>query len=104
MIAYNHGTLRQADQMEPIDRTSGTSTRRTTILLPSELLLRLDRLARATGRTKTALIAAAINSYLEASETPRGPLPFVGIGRSGHGRLSLDAGRIAAREMGAVRR
>ena len=81
-----------------------TSTRRTTILLPADLLLRLDRLARTTGRTKTALIGEAIAAYVDASEAPRRPLPFVGIGRSGHGRLSLDAGRIAAREMGETRR
>ena len=81
-----------------------TTTRRTTILLPVDLLDRLDRLARSTGRTKTALMTEAIGAYLEAAETPRGPLPFIAIGRSGHGRLSLDAGRIAAREMGTTRR
>ena len=81
-----------------------TTTRRTTILLSADLLDRLDRLARSSSRTKTALVAEAITAYLEAAEPPRAPLPFVAIGRSGHGRLSLDAGRIAAREMGAPRR
>jgi hypothetical protein len=80
------------------------TTRRTTLLLPADLLDRLDRLARSTDRTKTALVAEAIGGYLDASETPRGPLPFIAIGQSGHGRLSLDAGRIAAREMGTPRR
>ena len=81
-----------------------TTTRRTTLLLPADLLDRLDRLARSSNRTKTALVAEAIAAYLETTEPPRGPLPFVAIGRSGHGRLSLDAGRIAGREMGAPRR
>lgn len=75
-------------------------TRRTTLLLPADVLDRLDRLAGSSGRTKTALVADALRAYLDASETPRGQLPFVGIGRSGHGRLSLDSGRIAARELG----
>ena len=80
------------------------TTRRTTIILPADLLDRLDRLARSSSRTKTALIAEAIGAYVDASESPRAPLPFIAIGRSGHGRLSLDAGRIAAREMGTPRR
>ena len=79
-------------------------TRRTTLLLPADLLDRLDRLALTSRRTKTALVADALRAYLDASETPRGQLPFVGIGRSGHGRLSLDAGRIAARELGETAR
>ncbi len=85
-------------------RTTTPTTRRTTILLDAGLLDRLDRLARISGRTKTALIGEAIAAYLERAEPPRGPLPFIGVGRSGHGRLSLDAGRIAAREMGGPRR
>lgn len=82
----------------------GGATRRTTILLPAELSDRLDRLARTSGETKTALIVAAISAYLEAREAPPAPLPFIAIGRSGHGRLSLDAGRIAARELGGAER
>lgn len=78
-------------------------TARTTILAPADLLDRLDRLARSSGRTKTALIVEALQGYLEATEPPRAAMPFVAIGRSGHGRLSLDASRIAAREMGETR-
>lgn len=80
--------------------TGAGTTRRTTILLLVELSDRLDRLARTSRETKTTLIAAAIAAYLEAREGPPAPLPFVAIGRSGHGRLSLDAGKIAARELG----
>jgi hypothetical protein len=75
--------------------------RRTTILAEPDLLDRLDRHARRTGVTKTAVIAAALEAYLREHE-PAPALPFVGIGRSGHGRLSLDARRIAAREVGAA--
>jgi Ribbon-helix-helix protein, copG family len=85
-------------------RRRGMSTTRTTILVPVDLLQRLDRLARTGGRTKTALIVEALRAYVDAAEAPRGRLPFVGVGRSGHGRLSLDASRIAAREMGETRR
>ena len=74
--------------------------RRTTILADPALLDRVDRLARRTGRTKTAVIAEALGAFLDAAERDPAALPFVGIGRSGHGRLSLDGKRIAARELG----
>jgi len=74
--------------------------RRTTILAEPDLLDRLDRHARRAGITKTAVIAAALEAYL-AEHEPAPALPFVGIGHSRHGRLSLDARRIAAREVGA---
>ncbi len=74
--------------------------KRTTILAEPDLLDRLDRHARRAGMTKTAVIAAALEAWLEAHE-PAAELPFVGIGQSGHGRLSLDARRIAARELGS---
>ena len=73
---------------------------RTTILADPDLLDRLDRHARAAGLTKTAVIAAALEAYL-AGGPPAAPLPFVAIGRSGYGRLSLDARRIADRELGS---
>ncbi len=76
---------------------------RTTILADPDLLDRLDRHARAAGLTKTAVITAALESYL-AGGGSAAPLPFVAIGRSGHGRLSLDARRIAGRELGTRRR
>jgi predicted transcriptional regulator len=77
--------------------------KRTTILADPDLLDRVDRHARRARTTKTAVIAAALEAYLEAHGTPP-DLPFVGIGRSAHGRLSLDARGIAARELGARRR
>lgn len=76
------------------------SLKRTTILADPDLLERLDRHARRAKTTKTAIIAAALEAYLEAhAAAPE--LQFIGIGRSGHGRLSLDARRIAGRELGA---
>jgi hypothetical protein len=80
---------------EPVART-----RRTTILLDGDLLDRVDRLARRTGRTKTAVVGAALQAYLEVSEANVPILPFVGIGSSGHGSLSVEGKRIAGREMG----
>lgn len=78
--------------------------KRTTILADPDLLDRLDRHARRTRSTKTAVIAAALEAYLSAHEAAALPLAFIGIGRSAHGRLSLDARRIAGREVGTRRR
>jgi hypothetical protein len=73
--------------------------RRTTLLLDADLLERLDRHARLERTTKTAVVAAALESYLAANE--RLPdLPFVAVGGSGHGRLSLDGRTIVRRELG----
>lgn len=49
--------------------------------------------------TKTATIGAALEAYL-AEHAPPAELPFVAIGRSSHGRLSLDARSIVRRELG----
>jgi hypothetical protein len=74
-------------------------TTRTTILLSSDLLERLDRHARRERTTKTAVIASAIEQWLDEHEAVP-EFPFVGIGRSSHGRLSLDGRSIARREAG----
>lgn len=76
--------------------------KRTTILADADLLDRIDRAARRSGMTKTALIANALEAYLHAHET-QPSLGFVGVGRSGHGRLSLDARSIARRGLGSDR-
>jgi predicted transcriptional regulator len=74
-------------------------TVRTTILLDADLLDRLDRHVRRQRTTKTSVIAAAIETWLDGHEaTPE--FPFLGIGRSAHGRLSLDGRSIARREAG----
>jgi predicted transcriptional regulator len=75
------------------------ATARTTILLDADLLERLDRHARRERTTKTAILTAALEAWLDEHE--RLPdLPFVGIGRSSHGRLSIDGRSIARREAG----
>ena len=79
------------------------TTRRTTILADADLLDRLDRHARRERTTKTAIIAAALEAYLGDHE-PLGEPAFVAVGSSGHGRLSLDARRIAARLVGPASR
>jgi len=74
-------------------------TVRTTILLDADLLDRLDRHVLRQRTTKTSVIAAAVETWLDAHEaTPE--FPFLGIGRSSHGRLSLDGRSIARREAG----
>lgn len=75
------------------------TTARTTILLDRDLLDRLERHARRQRTTKTSVISAAVETWLDSHEaTPE--FPFLGIGRSQHGRLSLDGRRIARREAG----
>ena len=57
------------------------TTRRTTILLDADLLDRLDRHVQRQHTTKTSVIAAAVETWLDSHEaTPE--FPFLGIGRS----------------------
>jgi hypothetical protein len=72
---------------------------RTTILIDADLLERLDRHARRERTTKTAVITDAIEAWLDEHEAVP-EFPFIGIGRSSHGRLSLDGRAIARREAG----
>lgn len=74
-------------------------TRRTTLLLAGDLLERLDRAARRSRTTKTAIVAAALEGWLAEHEADP-ELPFIAVGRSSHGRLSLDGRSIARREAG----
>jgi hypothetical protein len=74
-------------------------TRRTTILADGDLLDRVDRFAHRSRTTKTAIVVAALEAYLAEHDSPP-ELGFIGVGQSGHGRLSLDARSIARREAG----
>jgi hypothetical protein len=73
--------------------------KRTTILVDPDLLERLDRFAARAGVTKTSVITAALEAHLETHDTAP-DLPFLAIGRSDHGRLSLDGRGILRREAG----
>jgi predicted transcriptional regulator len=73
--------------------------RRTTILVEADLLDRLDRYAARSGVTKTSVVTAALESFLEAHDTTP-DLAFLAVGRSDHGRLSLDGRSIVRREAG----
>jgi predicted transcriptional regulator len=72
---------------------------RTTILIDPDLLDRLGRFADRSRTTKTAIITAAVEAYLAEHDLAREPA-FVGVGESGHGRLSLDGRGITRREAG----
>ena len=74
-------------------------TTRTTILMDPDLLDRLGRYAHREHTTKTAVISAAVEAWLAEHDHAPG-IGFIGIGESGHGRLSLDGRRIARREAG----
>jgi len=67
--------------------------------MDADLLERLDRFAARTGATKTSVIAASVEAYLEAHDTTP-DLAFLAVGRSDHGRLSLDGRSISRREAG----
>jgi hypothetical protein len=74
-------------------------TKRTTILADADLLDRVDRFASQVRTTKTAVIVAALEAFLaDHEEAP--DLPFLAVGRSAHGRLSLDGRSIVRREAG----
>jgi len=73
--------------------------KRTTILIDSDLLERLDRFAARSAVTKTSVLTAAVEEYLGVHDTAP-DLSFVAVGRSDHGRLSLDGRSIARREAG----
>jgi predicted DNA-binding protein len=73
--------------------------KRTTILINADLLERLDRFAARSGVTKTSVLVSAVEAYLEAHDTTP-DLSFLAVGRSDHGRLSLDGRSIARREAG----
>jgi predicted transcriptional regulator len=75
------------------------TTVRTTILLDADLLDRLERHVQRQRTTKTAVIAAAVETWLDSHQAAP-DFPFVGIGRSGHGRLSLDGRSITRRDAG----
>ena len=75
------------------------ATLRTTILLEADLLDRLDRHVRRQRTTKTAVIATALEAWLDEHEASP-EFPFVGIGRSASGRLSLDGRAVARRDAG----
>lgn len=73
-------------------------TVRTTILLDADVLDRLERHVARQRATKTSVITAAIEAWLDAHESsPK--FPFVAIGRSTNGRLSLDGRSILRREI-----
>jgi hypothetical protein len=75
-------------------------TRRTTILADADLLERVDRFANRERTTKTAVIVAALEAFLAEHEDANPDLPFLAVGQSSHGRLSLDGRSIVRREAG----
>jgi hypothetical protein len=75
------------------------TTRRTTILADADLLDRVDRFARRSRTTKTAVIAAALEAWL-ATHAEVADLPFLAVGRSPNGRLSLDGRSMVRHEAG----
>jgi hypothetical protein len=70
---------------------------RTTILVESDLLLEIKQLARANGKTATAIIRDALEQYIDRQRTAR-KLSFTAIGKSGRRTVSKNAETILRRK------
>lgn len=70
---------------------------RTTILLESDRWLEIKQLARASGKTATAIIREALQTYLE-QRRPARSLSFTAVGKSGRRNVSKDAEKILRRK------
>lgn len=76
--------------------------KRTTISLPDEVSLLLEREARRRGTSVSDIARQALMAYLGLSQGPR-HLPFVGLGSSGHRHTARDMEEILAEEWGRDR-
>jgi hypothetical protein len=78
--------------------------RRTTILLGDDLAELLDFERRRRDRSTAAIVREALTEYLAGGKSVPKPLPFVGLGGSGHRDIARKAEAILARELGGKKR
>ena len=76
---------------------------RTTVTVPDELGLILDREARRRNVSVSALVREAIGAYLGLTETKPRRLPIAALGRSGRRHTARDAEKLLAAEWGRAR-
>ena len=78
--------------------------KRTTISLPDELALLLERAARQRGTSISEVARQAVQAYL--GQTDEGPrrLPIAGLGSSGHRTTARDIEEILGNEWDDARR
>ncbi len=73
---------------------------RTTVTLPDELGVVLNREARRRNTSVSALVRDAIGAFLGLSATKRRQLPIAALGRSGRRHTARDAEKILAAAWG----
>lgn len=72
---------------------------RTTIFLPDQLAVALDRAARRNGTSRSQVAREAIAEHLGLGDTPR-ELPFAAVGSGGESDGARRMEEILAREWG----
>ena len=73
--------------------------KRTTISLPGDLALRLEREAARRSVSEAEVVREALTRHLGSAEAPRRPLPFPPIGRSAPGsNISMRVDEVLAEE------
>jgi hypothetical protein len=76
---------------------------RTTVTVPDELGVILNREARRRNTSVSALVREAISAFLGLTDTGPRPLPIAALGRSGKRHTARDAEKILAAEWGRAR-
>ena len=71
---------------------------RTTITLPEELAAILMREAKRRDSSVSAIVRAAVGSFLGLGDTKPRRLAFAALGRSGERHTARDAEKVLARE------
>jgi hypothetical protein len=72
--------------------------KRTTISLPDEICLLLEREARRNSTTVSDIVRRALVAYLGLSDTQPRHLPFAALGSSGYQNTARDMEEILADE------
>jgi Ribbon-helix-helix protein, copG family len=76
---------------------------RTTVTVPDELGVILNREARRRNTSVSALVRDAIGAFLGLTGTKPRRLPIAALGRSGRRHTARDAEKILAAEWGRAR-
>ncbi|MBI4494745.1 MAG: CopG family transcriptional regulator [Chloroflexi bacterium] len=74
--------------------------KRTTVTLPDEIAVVLEREARRRGTSVSEVTRQALMAYLGLPSAEPRRLPFVALGHSGHRHTARDAEEILAEEWG----
>jgi hypothetical protein len=78
--------------------------KRTTLSLPDDLAVALEREARRQATSASAVAREALAQHLHMVPGDPRPLPFAAVGRSGHRTTARDMEQLIAHEWDDVRR